>query len=315
MTMGTFAAVSLPAARSNDLDAAADCAKSVMSKLEKDLSVYSSDSGLSKLNAAAGVSPVALPKETLELLRRARRYAEASGGAFDHSVGPVVRAWGFSGGRKPVAAPSADALRQMLERVGWTNIEVGDDTAFLKKPGMFVDLGGIAKGYAVDRVLDALDRKSCPDVLVDLGGNVACLGEARRGVPWRIGVRNPFNREELIGILRIPSGAAVATSGNYERFVEIDGRRYAHIIDPRSGRPVEGMASVTVISPDATESDALSTALFVAGVDEAKAILARLPGNEAMFIPDKQPPRAIVTPGFRRVFDPFPEWAGRIKEW
>jgi thiamine biosynthesis lipoprotein len=315
MAMGTFAAVSLPAARSNDLAAAADCAKSVISRLEQELSVYRADSGLSMLNAASGVSPVALPKETLELLRRARRYAEASGGAFDPSVGPVVRAWGFSGGRKPAAVPAADTLRQMLERVGWSNIVVDESTAFVRKPGMFVDLGGIAKGYAVDCVLDTLDATSYPDVLVDVGGNVACRGEARRGVPWRIGVRNPFNRDELIGVLRIPSYAAVATSGNYERFVEIEGRRYAHIIDPRSGRPVEGMASVTVISPDATESDALSTALFVAGLDEAKAVLARLPGNEAMFIPDKQPPIVIVTPGFRRVFDPLPEWAGRVKGW
>jgi thiamine biosynthesis lipoprotein len=206
-------------------------------------------------------------------------------------------------------------LRNLLARTGWRHLQVQETTASLTQPGMFIDLGGIAKGYAVDRVMEALDLNNYPVVLMDLGGNVRCRGEPRPGIPWRIGVRNPFDRDELVGVLRVPSGMAVATSGNYERFVEINGERYTHIIDPRTGWPVKGMASVTVVSPDGTESDALSTALFVAGAKDARNILARLPGNEALFIPDEQPPRLLASPGFRRIFEPLPQWAPRFADW
>lgn len=314
-TMGTFAAISLPATETNRLADATARAKAVFSELEQRLSVYRPDSEISRMNAAAGGPATPLSPDTVDLLRRVRRYSEASGGAFDPTLGPVIRAWGFSGGKKPSAVLAADALRPLLERTGWRHLQVQDTGASLMLPGMFLDLGGIAKGYAVDRAMDALDTTNYPGVLVDLGGNVRCRGEPRPGATWRIGVRNPFVREELIGVLRIPSGMAVATSGNYERFVEIDGRRYAHIIDPRTGKPVTGMASVTVVSPNGTESDALSTALFVAGPKAAGEILARLPGNEALFIPDEKPPRLLVSPGFRRIFEPLPEWAPRLADW
>jgi thiamine biosynthesis lipoprotein len=313
--MGTFAAISLPATGTNRLAAATAQAKTVLAELEQRLSVYRPDSEISRLNAAAGTAPAPLSADTLDLLRRVRRYSEASGGAFDPTLGPVIRAWGFSGGKTPATIPSQDTLRVLLDRTGWRRLQVGETTASLPLAGMFVDLGGIAKGYAVDRVLDALAPANYPNVLMDLGGNVRCRGEPRPGVPWRIGVRNPFAREEIIGILRIPSGMAVATSGNYERFVEINGERYTHIIDPRTGWPVKGMASVTVVSPDGTESDALSTALFVAGVKEAKDILARLPGNEALFIRDERPPQLLASPGFRRIFEPASEWAPRLADW
>lgn len=310
--MGTFAAISLPASESGRLPEATTKAKAVMAELDQRLSVYKPDSEISRLNAAAGTGTVSMSEGAITLLRRVRHYSEASGGAFDPTLGPVIRAWGFSGGRKPAAVLDTETLRPLLERTGWRHLQVLDTHAALVQPGMFLDLGGIAKGYAVDRVFEALDTNHYPGVLIDLGGNVRCRGESRPGTPWRIGVRNPFAREELVGVLTIPSGMAVATSGNYERFVEIDGKRYAHIIDPRSGQPVTGMASVTVVSPDGTESDALSTALFVAGPGTAKDILARLPGNEALFIPDEQPPRLLATPGFRRLFEPLPEWAERL---
>ena len=135
--------------------------------------------------------------------------------------------------------------------------------------------------------------------MVDLGGNIRCAGCARPGTPWKIGVRNPFRRDEIIGALALPDGMAVATSGNYERFVTIAGQRYAHILDPRTGYPVKGMAAVTVVSTNAVEADALSTALFVMGLRRGAEWLVHRSGPEALFVPDIQPPQAWITRGMK----------------
>jgi thiamine biosynthesis lipoprotein len=313
--MGTFAAVSVPAADAGRLDAAVDAVQPIFKTFEQRLSLYNPTSELSRVNAAAGGAAVPVNPATRQVIALARRYAEATGGAFDPTVGPVVRAWGFSGGKTPTAVPDSALISNLLAVTGWQHIRVTDDGISLALPGMKLDLGGIAKGFAVDVAYEAVRDAGFQDALVDLGGNMRTLGHGRKGVPWTIGVRNPFDREDLVGVLRIPSGMAVATSGNYERFVTIAGKRYAHIFDPRTGRPVTGMAGVTVVSPTAVEADALSTSLFVLGPEASKPVLSCLSGNEAVFIPDEQPPRLIVTPGFRRHFTPAPEWAERITDW
>lgn len=138
------------------------------------------------------------------------------------------------------------------------------------------------------------------------------IGHPRPGDAWHIGVRNPFNRDEIIGTLRLDSGMAVATSGNYERFVMIDGRRYTHIIDPRTGMPVAGMAGVTVIAPTAGETDGLSTGLFILGVERGAAVIGAQPGCGAIFVPDVQPAVAYVTPEFAARFEATPAWRSRV---
>jgi len=313
--MGTFAAASVPAAEADRLDAAAEKTQPVFSDVEQRLSLYNPTSELSRINAAAGDAGIPAAPNTRLLIALARRYAEMTGGAFDPTVGPVVRAWGFSGGGTPDSEPDPTLISNLLSATGWRHIAVGADTVSLALPGMKLDLGGIAKGFAVDVAFEAVRTAGVPNALIELGGNMRAIGTGREDVPWTIGVRNPFNRDELAGMLRLPPGMAVATSGNYERFVTLNGKRYAHIIDPRTGRPVSGMAGVTVISPTAVESDALSTSLFVLGPEASKPVLEQLPGNEAVFIPDEQPPRLIVTPGFRRHFTPAPDWAGRMTDW
>jgi thiamine biosynthesis lipoprotein len=153
------------------------------------------------------------------------------------------------------------------------------------------------------------------NAMVDLGGNLRCRGEPRPGEPWKIGVRDPFDRERLIGVLRLTDGWAVATSGNYERFVTIAGKRYAHILDPRSGYPVEGMAGVTVLAPTATDADALSTTLFVLGPVKGRDVLARKPGCHALYVPDRQPMEIRVSAGFRKFFTPEPSFADHVRDW
>jgi len=246
------------------------------------------------------------------MLQLSRHYGELSGGAFDVTVSPLIQLWGFSGGQAPVKRHPPEVVAEALGKTGYHHLVISGETAFLDTTGMSVDLGGIAKGYAVDVCFERLLLKKIPNVMVNLGGNLRCNGVAREGRPWNIGVQNPFVEGEIVGTIGLTGGRAVATSGNYERFVVIDGKRYAHIIDPRSGYPVEGMAGVTVISEKAVEADALSTALYVAGVGNAAGILGKAPASHALLIPDEQPIRILVSPGFRRYFSPTPEYADRV---
>jgi thiamine biosynthesis lipoprotein len=314
--MGTFATVRVPASDRSGLEALTGTAKGIFEGIDLALSTYKPDSEISRLNRAAGDGPVQVSPRTLQILRTSARYGELTGGAFEPTLGPLIRKWGFSGGKAPSRPLDAEEVKAELERVGMRHLKVEGATAFLELPGMSIDLGGIAKGFAVDLACDEILRRGARSFIVDLGGNLRCSG-GNGGRPWRVGVRNPFRQASadggLVGVLRLGDGAAVATSGNYEQFIEIGGERYTHIIDPRTGRPTKGMAGVTVVSPTATEADALSTALFVLGPDEGRKVLARCPGSAAIWIPDKQPVELLVAPGLETVFEPFPEFAASVR--
>jgi thiamine biosynthesis lipoprotein len=147
---------------------------------------------------------------------------------------------------------------------------------------------------------------------VNLGGNIRCSGKPRDQGAWRVGVRHPFKPDSLVGTFEISKGLATATSGNYERFVEIDGKRYAHILDPRTGQPVMGMAGVTVVCTNATMADAMSTALYVMGMKDGMSILRDMPDCAALFIPDKEPIELWATPAFKKRFAPGRAYAKRV---
>lgn len=150
--------------------------------------------------------------------------------------------------------------------------------------------------------------------MVDIAGNVRCSGMARPERPWTIAVRNPFDARHHLGTIRLTNGEATASSGNYERFVTLENRRYSHIIDPRTGWPVAGIAGTTVICTNATEADALSTTMFVLGPDGSHAVLAKIPTCHALFVLDKQPLRILVTPGFRARFTVAPDFSDSLVE-
>ncbi|NQU40553.1 MAG: FAD:protein FMN transferase [Lentisphaerae bacterium] len=312
-TMGTFASVSVGAGRAEELAACVRQTKEVFEDLNQRLSTYVDASEISQLNDAAGGEPVALSTTTRDMLRLSIHYAEMSGGAFDVSVAPLMHLWGFRGGEPPVALPEAVALERLLPLVDFRLIEQSATGARLPWPGMRIDLGGIAKGYAVDRGFEALEQAGHHDILVNLGGNMRAIGSPEPGRAWRVGVRNPFDLTALLGTVELADGWSLATSGNYEQFIEIGGTRYAHIMDPRTGAPVQGMAGVTLLSRRAVEADALSTALFVAGLVGAPAILALAPDSEALLVPDRQPLEIYMTPGFARHFTPDPAFAERIR--
>jgi thiamine biosynthesis lipoprotein len=180
-------------------------------------------------------------------------------------------------------------------------------------PGMQFDLGGIAKGYAVDRAFRALRERGEDNFLINLAGNMRAHGRPGTSRPgWRIGIRNPFAEGAWFGTLVLADGEGIATSGSYERYVLINGVRHGHILDPRTGRPVAGMISVTVVAASAMEADALSTALFVLGPDAGLGLLQSHPGCGAIFVPDVHPRRLWVTRELKNRFRPEPAWRAAV---
>lgn len=316
--MGTFASLTLPQTDAATLDAAADTVMQVFDAVEQRFSVYRPDSDLRRLAAQAGGEGLALDGPTVDLIRQALVFAESTQGTFDPTVGPLLSLWGFRE-PAPVSIPEPEAFAAALRKVGWQQVAVytaSEDSRTivrLKQSGMQLDLGGIAKGHALDQAFDALVAAGLTDFMIDLGGELRCLGRphpTRDG--WRIGVRHPFKPQAVIGALRVSDGLAIATSGHYERFREIEGRRYAHIIDPRDGYPVAGMAGVTVLASNSIAADALSTALFVMGLEEGPVWLRDHPGVEALFVPDRQPLEMHATAGMAKRFQPMPAYARKL---
>ncbi len=256
------------------------------------MSLYRSDSELVRVNrhAARHAEPVDGP--LFACLDRARALSIATDGAFDVTVLPLLRAWGAYRELDYLGVVRADA-------VGWAGLVLDRDarTVRFERDGMGVDLGGIAKGFALDRARAALADAGVRRAVLDLSGNLALLG-AGPGVGWRVAVTDPAEPEATVGVLTLGPDEAVSTSGNYRRDFAHEGwRAPSHIYDPRTRRPVERDLAVTVWAPDAATADALSTALFVLGPDGARELLARQPEVGALFVATGAPERRVVLIG------------------
>ena len=285
--MGTVAEFSMradgvTAERAQKLVASAFC------EVNSNLSVFVQDSAVSRLNRGETVRVETL-SHLVKVLLLALETAEASGGAFDPTVNPLMRVWGFRGGTPSI--PSETAISNAMATVGWrritTSLVENDSFVLVSAGGAELDFGAIAKGYAVDFAYERLVENGFTDFLINLGGNIRVCGSPEPGrTDWNVAVRDPSGRRPPSPLPRpLRSGEAVATSGSYERFVEIDGRRYSHIIDPRTGHPVDnGLGSVSVIAPSAMMADAYSTTLFVLGREDGSAFIAQRPNCTAVFI-------------------------------
>jgi thiamine biosynthesis lipoprotein len=311
--MGGVATVTVGSAYSDRIEPVTAQVRGILEGLEREMSTYRSDSDVSLLADKAGVAPIAVSDDTYRVLSLAQRLGALSEGAFDITVAPLVRLWGF--GTTPASAgfPLEETIREQLKLVNYRRLVLDGRTAFLPVKGMAVDLGGIAKGYAVDRAVDFCRSAGVKDFLIDLSGNIRVSGRPHWGEDWQIGIRDPFHRSRIMGKVTLQSGMALATSGNYERFVEIAGQRYCHIIDPRTGYPATGTAAVTILSADATTADALSTAFFVVGLKGADKLLQRTPSVDVLIVPDKYPIEIWVTPGFAKAFVPIPELSKAVR--
>ena len=244
---------------------------------------------LDTLNQLAGVRPLALHQDLLEVLGKALEYAELSDGAFDPTVGPLVKLWGI--GSDAAKIPQEEEIHQALDLVDYSNLELDFNagTGFLKKAGMMVDLGAIAKGYAADEVVKILEKAQITGAIVDLGGNVFAYGVKEGAMPWRIGVQNPLeSRGSYLGVLELVN-KTIVTSGVYERFFEADGRRYHHILSTRDGYPVNNaLISVTIIADRSIDGDGLSTSIFAMGYEAGCALVESLSNVYAIFVFDNQ---------------------------
>jgi thiamine biosynthesis lipoprotein len=235
---------------------AADAAIADVQRIEAKYSRYRPDSVLSRINAAAGGASVPLDAETAALLAYADRCYEQSEGAFDITSGVLRRAWDFR--RDPPALPDAATLDAALALIGWPRVERDAQHVRLPRAGMELDLGGIGKEYAADRAATILAEHGVAHALVNLGGDVRALGPQPDGRPWRVGLAHPRVAGGVIGEVET-SGGAVATSGDYERYFILDGRRYCHILDPRTGWPVDYWQSASVVAPLCTLAGTLAT--------------------------------------------------------
>lgn len=255
-----------------------------MERVEELMSEWLPDSEVSRLNQSAGKEAVKLSAETFALLAAGKAVATQSAGAFAMSWAALAGLWKF-GDAQPALPPQAE-LDARLPLVGDARLELdaAAGTARLPKAGMALGLGAIAKGYAVDRALAVLAAKGFTNVLVFAGGDIAVRGK-KGAQPWSVGIQDP----RAAGYFAVlPLGdEAVATSGDYEKFFELDGARYHHILDPRTGRPARGCRSVTIVAPDAMTADAYATAVFVLGPQEGMKLVEADPRLEAIIVDDQ----------------------------
>ena len=308
--MGTIAAV-----QSVDIDSAESLRRIATEQfdlIEHEMSAWNSSSTLSQINQRAGHNmPAAVSPHFLKLLNWSLQMHDYSEGAFNPLMTPVLRLWGFGNVDTPPTQPATNALQAAAALTRCSDIRVltHDTTTMIEltKPGMALDFGAIAKGYAVDLAWQIAREQNISNALIDLGGNLRALGEARPGRGgWLTGIKDPFNADRLIAKVLLRDGEAIATSGNYERFVTINGKQYAHIIDGRNATPVSGMAAVTVIAPDAVTADALSTALFILDIEKGrKLIRTNFPESLALWIPARQPADIIATEQMRQRLQPL----------
>ena len=281
---------------------ALQAANDELARLEALLSRFHSDSEVSQINRQAGVSDIRLSLDTLHVLEFAAEYSQLYGGLFDVTVGPLVRLWQrYRAERQAPARAAVDAALALAAHADLV-IDAATGRAGLRRCGQSIDLGGIGKGYAGDRLLAIYREYDVTSALVNLGGHVVAIGQKPDGSPWRVGVRHPRREDLVLGLVSV-ADKTVVTSGDYQRFfVDRDGRRYHHILDPHTGYPADaGLSSVTIVTASSTLADVLSTAVFVAGSEIGSNIIGMCPGVEAILV-DKAS-RVLVTPGLRGCFE------------
>ena len=267
-TMGTVGGVTLVTADSLASLPQAYLVAEAWQHVDSLMSNWTETSEVARINRDVGTTAQAIAPEVSKVLETALAISEASGGAFDVTVEPLVRLWGFLGGEKRV--PEAAEIRNVLGRVGYANVRLDAEGSQLSfaRDGVRIDLGGVAKGYGVDLAAGALRAAGVGQALLDLSGNMAAIGAPFGRGHWIVGVRDPRGEYPYFAKLKLRE-ACIATSGNYEQFVAQDGKKYGHILDPRTGWPTEGLLSATVIASSAMEADAWATALIVMGREEA----------------------------------------------
>lgn len=295
--MGTQVSITVVAKTEQEGEAAIDAAMAEVRRFDRMMSLYKDDSEITRVNLAAGKGPVEVSPEMIEIVEAARKISELTDGAFDVTVGPLVVLWQMR--LKEGAAPTETEIESIKNRVGYRNIitDKKASTLFLMKPGMIMDFGGCAKGYVADRVAELLKGRGIDNAIVALAGDIRVMGHRPDGSSWRIGVQHPRDSAKTLTVLEL-SDKFISTSGDYERYQIVHRKRYHHILDPRTGKPSEGMESVTLVGDRGSDGDPLATALFILGPKQGRKIVKKL-GYEAIFVDDKG--RVVMTDGIKKI--------------
>lgn len=278
-------------------------------KLEEMMSFFKTSSDVSKLNNAAGISMVSLDTNTFNVIKNAKIFSESCNGAFDITIGALVKLWGIF--TETEAVPQQTQIYKALELVNYKDIILDEEmnSAMLLNKGEMIDLGAIAKGYAADKALEIYQKCGIESAFINLGGNVHALGNKPDGSPWKIGLQNPWSpRGDFMGVIDI-TNKTVVTSGDYVRYFEKDNKKYHHILDPRTGYPADTkVVSATIVGDNSMQADALSTAVFILGVEKGMELIKNFKGLEAIFI--TQDKKVHITEGLKKnfIFDNEKEW-------
>ncbi|MCR4332642.1 MAG: FAD:protein FMN transferase [Sulfuricaulis sp.] len=303
--MGTLVSMTVEGPRRDVLEQGANDAYREMSRLSDMMNHYNPDSVVSAINREAGAQPVTVPRELWEVLAMARRVSERSEGAFDITVGSL-KVWRFN--PENPAMPSPDEIRHALPLVNFRHVMLNEKnrTVLLKQHGMRIDLGGIAKLYILDAGMQVLKQRGIAHAMINGGGDVAVMG-SHQGRPWRIGIRHPRRADVLLGTVELTQGWVV-TSGDYERYFFKDGKRYHHILDPRTGYPTEGPQQVTLVANDIGRVNGYTLAIMVRGAEWGRDLIARMPGLSGLIVDQAGQPWS--SPGMEKLWlaaPPAPE--------
>ncbi len=281
------------------------CLKAVareINRLEALLSRFLAESDISRVNESAGFTSKRVSHETYEVLAKSVEYSRRYPGCFDVTIEPLVNLWKQA--KETFAPPSQSAIEQTLSLVDYRDLALNpwELTAGLANIGESVDLGGIGKGFAGDKILEVYKAYGITSAYSNLGGNVVTLGTKPDGSPWHIGIQHPREEIQLIGMVAVEN-QSVVTSGDYQRyFLDGQGKHYHHILDPKTGYPAEsGLISVTIVAVPSVAADALSTIIFVAGMEKGIEILKGVPGTDAILVDSEL--RVFVTQGLKDRFE------------
>jgi thiamine biosynthesis lipoprotein len=314
LVMGTFAHIKAIAKDPHTAKKCVQVAFAELQKVDRRMSDYKSDSEISKVNKDAAKRSVKVSASTFEVLQKSVEFGKLSEGAFDITIAPLTELWRSAAESNSV--PTEAEISEARSKVGYEKLilDANEMTVRFAVDGMKLDLGGIAKGYAIDKAIEAMQTAGAVGGMVDVGGDIRCFGKPPRGKnTWRIGLEDPTEPQggdqtlasaagRVLLVLKL-TNAAVATSGGYRRFVLIEGKRYSHIMNRVSGESAEGLSSVTIIAQNATDADALATAVSVMGPEKGLALIEKIPNTEAILITTPPDYRFIKTPGAEKYID------------
>lgn len=283
--MGCGFEITIVAQDREEADVFIDLAISEISRIEKIISSWDPNSQTSKINKNAGIQPVKVDPELIQLIERAKKLSELTEGAFDISYASMDRIWKFDGSM--TQKPSETAIKNSVARVGYEKIILNkeNNTVFLRDAGMKIGFGAIGKGYAADKAKALLMKKGVMGGIINASGDLNTWGTQYDGSDWYVAIKNPLNSTKVFSWMPVKN-SAVVTSGNYEKYVEFNGVQYSHIINPRTGYPSSGVRSVTIFTKNAELADALSTSVFVMGLETGLHFINQLKDIECIIVDD-----------------------------